>query len=133
MIEDNPADSGLVREALEEHEVSCDLVILVDGEKAINYIQEFDAGPRNRPDLIIVDLNLPKKSGREVLQSVRLSVKCRAAPVVVLSSSDAERDKAEAARLGADRYIHKPLHLDDFLRLGAVFKAILETADNPGR
>ena len=132
-MEDNPADTGLVREALDEHGVECDLVVLGDGEKAIRYIQEFDTLPRECPDLLIVDLNLPKRSGREVLQTMRLSVKCRTAPVVVLSSSDAQRDKLDSARLGANRYIHKPLRLEEFLRLGAVFKAMLESGDEPGR
>lgn len=133
LIEDNPADTGIVRAALDEHGVDCELVVLSDGEKAVRYIQPFDTRPRACPDLLIVDLNLPKRSGREVLQSVRLSVKCRTAPVVVLSSSDAQQDKEDSARLGANRYIHKPLHLEEFLRLGAVFKAILEAGDTPDR
>ena len=122
-----------MREALDEHGVNCDLVVLGDGETAIRYLQDFDTQPRDCPDLIIIDLNLPKRSGREVLQTMRLSVKCRTAPVVVLSSSDAQRDKTDSARLGADRYIHKPLRLEEFLGLGAVFKAMLETSETPGR
>ena len=75
---------------------------------------------------IIIDLNLPKKPGREVLERMRLSERCRYVPVVILSSSDAERDRADAARWAAS--IRKPSRLDEFLKLGAIFKAALGLA-----
>jgi two-component system, chemotaxis family, response regulator Rcp1 len=117
---------GLVREALEEHGVQGDLLVITDGDKAIRYIEALENQPANCPDLFIVDLKLPKRSGHEVMRSVRQSVKCRDATVVILSSSDVQEDKDESIRLGANRYIRKPLGLDDFLNLGAVFKAMLE-------
>jgi chemotaxis family two-component system response regulator Rcp1 len=128
LAEDNPADAGLVRRALEEHGVEGELIVIVDGEKAIEYIQAIEAEAAPCPDLAIVDLNLPKKPGREVLQRVRLSARCRHIPVVILSSSDAERDKADAMRFGASRYLRKPSKLDEFLSLGAIFKAVLAGA-----
>jgi CheY-like chemotaxis protein len=76
---------------------------------------------------VIIDLSLPKRSGREVLETMRRSERCRNIPVVILSSSDALQDKADAARLGASLYIRKPSRLEDFLRLGATFKAIIES------
>jgi DNA-binding response OmpR family regulator len=78
-----------------------------------------------RPDFAIIDLNLPKKSWREVLESMRRSEKCRDVPVVILSSSDAEQDKAEAAHLGISRYLKKPSRLEEFLKLGTIFKDLL--------
>ena len=125
LAEDNPADAGLVRRALEEHGVEGELIVVADGEKAIAFIQGIDAEVAPCPDLAIVDLNLPKKSGREVLECMRLSERCRHIPVVILSSSDAKEDKADAARFGASRYIRKPPKLDDFLSLGSIFKAAL--------
>ena len=124
-MEDNPADVSLVREALEEHDIEGELVVLFDGEKAIQFIGDLDSQASTGPDLLIVDLNLPRKSGREVLERIRKSEKCRETPVAVLTSSDTQRDKSDAARLGASLYICKPSTLEEFLKLGNTFKAIL--------
>ena len=115
----------MVRRALEEHGVEGELIVIADGEEAIKFIQAIETEEAQCPNLAIVDLNLPKKSGREVLERMRLSERCRHIPVIILSSSDEDRDKAEAARSGASRYIRKPSKLDDFLSLGAIFKASL--------
>jgi two-component system, chemotaxis family, response regulator Rcp1 len=128
LVEDNSADVGLVREALEEHGVDCELLVIGDGDKAIRFIQALDTEPAVCPDLFIVDLNLPKRPGRDVLQSMRQNAKCKGATVVILSSSDALRDRTEALELGASRYIRKPLRLEEFLALGAVFKQMLEAS-----
>jgi DNA-binding response OmpR family regulator len=127
LVEDNPADSMLVRKALEEHEFSGELTVVADGETAIHLIQSLDQESRaDCPDLVIIDLSLPRKSGHEVLKAMRRCEKCRHTPVVILSSSDAVQDKADAARLGASRYFRKPSQLEDFLGLGATFKEIIE-------
>jgi DNA-binding response OmpR family regulator len=126
LVEDNPADAGLVRRALEEHGVEGELIVLADGETAIQFIESVDAHSVDCPDLAIVDLSLPKKPGREVLECMRLSETCRHVPIVILSSSGAERDRADGARFGASRYIRKPSRLEEFLNLGAIFKAALE-------
>ena len=126
LVEDNPADAGLVREALEEHGVEGELVVLTDGESAIRFIRALDAQSIACPDLVIIDLNLPKRPGRDVLECVRQSVWCGHVPVVILSSSDAKEDRAETLRLGASRYIRKPSRLEEFMSLGAIFKAMLE-------
>lgn len=125
LIEDNPADVHLVREALEEHGVQGDLTVVTDGETAIRMIESIDSQPLTCPDLFIIDLNLPRKPGRVVLECLRRSEKCRQAPVVVLTSSDAQQDRDDALRLGVNRYIRKPSRLGDFISLGAAFKAIL--------
>jgi DNA-binding response OmpR family regulator len=125
LVEDNAGDAGLVREALAEHDVDCELDLVTDGERAIHLLEEIDAGVAGCPDLIILDLNLPKRSGTDVLQFVRASVRCSKVPVLVLSSSNAQRDRQQAANLGATRYIQKPTQLDEFIALGAVFKSML--------
>jgi two-component system, chemotaxis family, response regulator Rcp1 len=108
----------LVRRALEEHGVEGELLVIADGETAIAFIQGIDARGAPCPDFAIVDLNLPKKPGRRVLERMRMSERCRHIPVVILSSSDAERDRADAVRFGASQYIRKPSKLDEFPQLG---------------
>jgi chemotaxis family two-component system response regulator Rcp1 len=124
-VEDNPADALLVRKAFEAHQIEGEITILTDGEMAIRLIEGVDSHVLGCPDLVIIDLNLPKKPGREVLRRMRQSETCREVPVLILSSSDAHADRADAILLGASRYIRKPTRLDDFLGLGAIFKETL--------
>jgi CheY-like chemotaxis protein len=125
LVEDNPADMLLIREAIEEHDINCELVVVSDGEQAINFIQQIESAAEICPSLIVLDLNLPKKSGREVLRRLRESSECNHVPVAILSSSDAQKDREEAARLGAIRYIRKPSNLDEFMKVGEILKGIL--------
>ena len=116
-----------MRESLEEHGVRGELVVIGDGGSAVRFIENLDTDSVTCPDLVIIDLNLPRVPGLSVLETMRRSVKCRDVTVVILSSSEIEKDKNEAARLGATRYIRKPLRLDDFLKLGAIFKTMLDS------
>jgi CheY-like chemotaxis protein len=125
LVEDNPADALLVREALKEHKVDCELTVIADGEKAIHFLTEIQGGLQGCPDLIILDLNLPRRSGREVLEYIRGSMGCGQVPVVILSSSDRQKDRDETASLGITRYLRKPSRLEEFIALGAVFKEIV--------
>jgi len=120
---------NLVREALEEHGVEGEMIVIADGDEAIKFIQALDGQPGTEcPDLVIIDLSLPKRAGSEVLECMRQSNRYRDIPAIILTSSDAEEDQASAMRLGATRYLRKPLHLEEFLALGAVFKGILDSA-----
>jgi chemotaxis family two-component system response regulator Rcp1 len=125
LVEDNPADVTLVREALAEHGVQGELLVVADGEAAVEVIRDIEGGAVSCPDLFIVDLNIPKKPGSEVVRYMRESVKCKRAIIAILSSSDSTRDKEDARQLGVSQYIRKPLRLDEFLSLGAIFKAML--------
>jgi CheY-like chemotaxis protein len=116
---------GLIREALQEHGVEGEILVIADGEKAIQFVKTIDSRPLECPDLVIIDLCLPKRPGRDVLEQIRLSEKCRSIPVIVLSSSNAAVDRADAARFGVTRYLKKPLRLQEFLNLGAIFKEVL--------
>src|SRR5256885_1539202 len=119
LAEDNPADVFLVRQALESKPVKFELHVIEDGEKAMQFIELADAkGLDFCPKAILLDLNLPRKSGLEVLQWLIETEKCPGAKVVILSSSDAPADRAEAARLGAARYFRKPSSLAEFLKIG---------------
>jgi len=130
LIEDNPADVTLVREALEEHGVEGELIVASDGEKAMQVIQDIDCETASCPDLFIVDLNIPKRPGREVLECMRQSAKCSGTAVAILSSSDSARDREDAKRLGVSHYIKKPSRLDEFLGLGEIFKALLSKSSD---
>jgi DNA-binding response OmpR family regulator len=126
LVEDSRADAGLVRAALDEHGVPGELIVISDGDTAIRFIDTLESDAVNCPDLVIIDLNLPKAPGLAVLRVMRRSVKCKDAAVVILSSSDLQKEKDDAAALGANRFLRKPMRLEEFLSLGAVFKALLE-------
>jgi DNA-binding response OmpR family regulator len=118
----------LVRESLCQNGVTGELIGISDGDSAIRFIESLDTHPEGCPDLVILDLNLPKYNGLEVLKVMRKSVRCRNVPVVILSSSDLPEDKDKSLRLGANRYIHKPYRLDEFLALGAIFRSLMPDA-----
>lgn len=136
LVEDNPADADLALEALSDtrsplHRVS----VVRDGEEAMQYLRRegpfADAPP---PDLMLLDLNLPKKDGREVLAEVRADPRLRRLPVVVLTSSEAERDLTFAYELHANCFVSKPLDLDQFFcTLRAVKHFWLSIAKLPPR
>jgi CheY-like chemotaxis protein len=124
-VEDNRADAGLVLEALEEHATDCELTLVTDGESAVKFIQDVEGGEIPYPDLVILDLNLPRVPGLEVLAYIRARQAFGQVPVVILSSSDAHKDREAAARMGATRYIRKPSRLAEFIKLGDMFKELL--------
>jgi CheY-like chemotaxis protein len=130
LAEDNPADVYLVREALREHHVECVLRVAAEGQEVLRLLDELPGrngpGKRPSPGLIILDLNLPRHDGIEILQRIRSTQELSDVPVVVLTSSDSPRDRLTAIALGATRYLRKPSSLDEFLGLGLVFKELLE-------
>jgi CheY-like chemotaxis protein len=125
LVEDNPGDVALVREALYEYGIQSELTVLFDGERAFELFDRLDRERMRCPDLVLLDLKLPKRDGHEVLEHMRASVQCAHVPVVIVTSSNAREDRDKAAKLGATRYIRKPHSLDEFIQLGAVFKDIL--------
>jgi chemotaxis family two-component system response regulator Rcp1 len=110
LVEDNPGDADLTRETLESSKVQIRLSVVCDGAEALDFLrQKGKHSEAQLPDLILLDLNLPKLSGRDVLAEIKASAELRHIPIVVLTSSDAERDIAESYRLGANCYITKPV------------------------
>ena len=122
LVEDNPGDVRLTREALKEAKVRNNLNVADDGAKAIDFLYRrgaYSAAPR--PDLILLDLNLPKKDGREVLAEIKADASLRTIPVVVLTTSQADEDVIKAYDLHVNCYISKPIDLSQFLK---VIKAV---------
>jgi CheY-like chemotaxis protein len=118
LIEDNPGDVRLTRESLKEGKIHTRLSVVQDGEAALDFLYRrgaHTAAPR--PDLILLDLNLPGRSGREVLAQIKADENLRRIPVVVLTSSQAEKDIAESYDLNANCYVTKPVDLDQFMRV----------------
>jgi len=126
LVEDSEADELLMRAALKLDGLNCDFLVSEDGEKAIELIDRLDHGTEDRrPNVVLLDLNLPKKSGVKVLEFIRQSRKFADIPVIVVSSSDSPRDQAQVSRLGATRYFQKPLDLMEFMKLGPVVRETL--------
>lgn len=115
LVEDNPGDADLTRETLESNRLLVEISVVVDGEEAIEFLlARGNYSNAELPDLVILDLNLPKMDGREVLAEMKRHERLRAIPVVILTSSDAERDIAQSYALGANCYVTKPVDLMAF-------------------
>ncbi len=118
LVEDNPGDVRLMREALRNGDAAKKLDAVEDGEEALAYIRRqhpYSAAPK--PDLIFLDLNLPKKDGREVLLEIKQDESLRRIPVVVLTTSEAERDIHRVYDLHANCYVKKPTDLDEYMEV----------------
>lgn len=112
LVEDNPADVRLTQEALREGKVKNNLSVARDGEEALAFLRREGQA---RPDLILLDLNLPRRDGREVLKEIKADPELRRIPVVVLTTSSAEVDILKSYELHANCYITKPVDLDQFI------------------
>jgi two-component system, chemotaxis family, response regulator Rcp1 len=122
LVEDNPGDARLAIEALKEAQVRNNLHIVPDGVEAMAFLHsEGRYAEAVRPDVILLDLNLPKKDGRAVLAEVKANPHLKCIPVIILSSSQAEEDIIGTYNLHANCYINKPLNLDKFI---AVMRSI---------
>ena len=125
LAEDNPGDVFLISEALRAHDLEFDLHVLSDGAQALQYLDRMGALDATYPDIFLLDLNIPKGDGHEILQSFRSHPKGRTTPVVVVTSSGDPRDLARAEQLGATSYFRKPSDLDEFLKLGALVASLI--------
>jgi CheY-like chemotaxis protein len=124
MVEDNPGDVRLTREALKHGKVSNTMHVVEDGVAALDFLYRRGAyGKAPRPDLILLDLNLPKKNGREVLQEIKQDTHLKTIPVVILTTSQAEEDVLRAYSLHANCYITKPV---DFIQFTKIVRTIEE-------
>lgn len=118
LIEDNPADIELTRQCFLESRIANELHATSNGESALAFLRRqgnFASAPR--PDLILLDLNLPGFDGRQILAAIKSDPELRSIPVVILTTSDADSDVREAYHLHANSYLRKPVDLDEFFRL----------------
>ena len=118
VVEDNPDDVTIIKRAMRKSEVKCELYFAYDGEEALNFLHqraEFEDAPR--PDLILLDLNLPKINGLKVLEQVKEDNRLRRIPVIVLTVSTSQEDMVRAYDSGAASYMTKPVDSKDFKRL----------------
>ncbi len=119
LIEDNADDEALTIRALEKNNILNEVIVVRDGQEALDYL--FAKGPykkrdlKKKPTFILLDLNLPKVSGIEVLQQIRKNENSKRIPVIVLTSSDEEKDIVESYDLGANSYIKKPVDFEQFV------------------
>lgn len=128
LIEDNPGDVFLIRETLREQGLMYQLSVIEDGERAISFIRrEGQYVGAVRPDLILLDLNLPKHNGREVLQSIKENPEFAQVPVAVLTSSDSPQDRLAVAELNVSCYLRKSSSLEEFMKIGAVLEELLSS------
>jgi chemotaxis family two-component system response regulator Rcp1 len=126
LAEDNPGDVLLVEKALEEHDIQHTLHVVQDGAEALQYLStmgQTKAAPC--PDIILLDLNLPKIEGAQVLAEFRKHPACAQTPVIVVTSSGTPRDRARVSKLGVSRFFTKPTDFENFLELGAIVRLVL--------
>jgi chemotaxis family two-component system response regulator Rcp1 len=123
LVEDNPGDIRLTQEALHEAKIANNLHVATDGVQALRFLRrEEEHAEAPRPDLILLDLNLPKMTGREVLESVKEDAELRRIPVVVLTTSEAEEDIVRSYELHANAYIKKPVDFASFVEVVRVIE-----------
>lgn len=118
VVEDNIGDARLIKEVLNEHKIFNSLFIVNDGVEAMNFLlKEGKYKDSPKPDLVILDLNLPKKDGREVLAEIKGNSNLKSIPVVIMTISQAETDILKSYNLHANCYITKPIDLDQFIKV----------------
>ncbi len=123
LVEDNPGDVRLTREALRENKLKVNLTVAEDGEEAMGLLlKQGDYVDAPDPDIILLDLNLPKKNGREVLEDIKGNPKLKSIPVVVLTTSKAEEDILRAYASHANCYIAKPIDMGQFIKVVKVLE-----------
>ena len=111
--------------AIHHYGLKPEFLVHNDGEEMLRYIDRIDAGEVPCPDIVLLDLNLPRVSGHTLLDRLRGSPVCGHVPVIIVSSSNAAQDRESASRLGATTYFCKPNNLDDFMQLGGVVRSLV--------
>lgn len=118
LVEDNPGDVRLTKEAIKEGNISNNLYVVGDGIEALDFLRKKGIyGNVPRPDIVLLDLNLPRKNGREVLAEIKADALLKSIPVIILSTSEAENDVLKSYELNANCYVTKPVDLDDFMNV----------------
>jgi chemotaxis family two-component system response regulator Rcp1 len=117
LVEDSPSDVRLIREALKDATVPIQIMLARDGVEATEHLKQSEMGQAIRPDLVLLDLNLPRKNGKEVLAEIKASPNLKQIPVLVMTSSRSDEDIAQAYSLNANCYITKPGDLQEYVHV----------------
>jgi CheY-like chemotaxis protein len=126
LAEDNLPDALIVREAIRQHDLPFELHTVVDGQEAIEFLKRTETDPSAPcPELVLLDLNLPRQDGFAVLRYLRASQRCKEIPVLIITSSDSPGDLKQVTEFGA-RYFRKPPSYTEFLKLGDILKQMFE-------
>lgn len=133
VVEDSPSDVRLMREALRDTELLVQLIVAHDGAEAIDLLEAAKSGHGTLPDLILLDLNLPRKNGREVLFEIKNDALLKKIPVLVMTSSTDEAEISEVYNLNANCYIRKPSELHEYERVIRAIEDFLATHRSPAR
>ncbi|MCC6796339.1 MAG: response regulator [Candidatus Hydrogenedentes bacterium] len=124
LVEDNPADAELARDALQDGALPIDLHVVGDGEQALAFVfKQNDYVTAPDPDIVLLDLNLPRLNGKEVLSRLKSDETSKSIPVIILTSSEADEDVVSSYSLGANSYVTKPLDLKSFRRILDLLKS----------
>ncbi len=122
----------LIRQALLKSEIDAQIHVADDGEKTIRFFEQADADPAAPcPDLILLDINMPRYKGGDVLRRLRASARCKQALVVIVTSSDSQRDREDMGAFGADGYFRKPSEFSEFMKLGQLVRDVLARNETP--
>ncbi len=123
VAEDNPADVVLIQEALNEHGLRYSLCAFEDGAETASFLKSIQLKTDSRcPDIALLDLNLPKVEGYELLRMIRAHPLCSSIPVIIVTSSNSAEDRVTATRIGASHYFRKPSSLEEFMKLGSIIR-----------
>ncbi|HSP66220.1 MAG TPA: response regulator [Bryobacteraceae bacterium] len=133
LVEDSPADVYLVQEALRREGLPVHLEVADNGERAIQLIDELDSNASAPcPDLLLIDINVPRRAGDEVLERVHQSPRLAHIPVIIMTSSESEADRERVMKLGATEYFRKPSNLKEFMKLGRLVRQVHQRARATG-
>jgi CheY-like chemotaxis protein len=125
VAEDNATDVFLVRYALEKEGIDCQLHVVSNGEQALRFLDDVESDTAPCPHLLVLDINLPRVGGWEILERLRKSTKCSSLPVIIMSSSNSAVDKERARRLSLAHCFTKRADLKEFMKLGALMREVL--------
>jgi two-component system response regulator len=128
LVEDNPGDVHLLRLALRNAQVNCDLQVIGDGAQALQFVRDCESQSTHSslPDIAILDLNVPKNDGVEILEAIRASTRFAQLPVLILTSSSSPREAARLQCLGVSGHLIKPPDFEAFMGIGPVIRRMLE-------
>jgi len=128
LAEDNPGDVMLVRDALQQHYADVELVVVDDGDKIRSYLAALKDNPPS-PDVLLLDLNLPRVEGPDMFRLLREHPCCSDVPMIVITSSDSPRDRAWTEQFRVAHYFRKPSNYDAFMKLGELVRSVLTTKE----